>query len=62
MNPLTKRVEGYTITTAQLGFPVDEFLGTNGCPHGDLFWVVVAGPAIIRTLMSARRPTSRPAT
>jgi hypothetical protein len=54
LNPLTKRIEGFAITTAQLCFPVDEFLGTNGCPHGDMCWVVVAGPAIVRTLMASQ--------
>jgi hypothetical protein len=54
INPLTKRVDGYTITTAQRGFPIDEFLPDTGVPNGDLFWVVIAGRAIIRTLMSGQ--------
>lgn len=54
LNPLTKRAEGYTITTAQRGWPVDEFLPDTGVPNGDLFWVVVEGPAIVRTLMASQ--------
>lgn len=54
LNALTKRAEGYSITTAQRAFPVDEFLPDTGVPHGDLFWVVIAGRAIIATLMSGQ--------
>lgn len=54
INPLTKRVDGYTITTAQRGFPVDEFLPDAGVPNGDLFWVVISGRAVLRTMMSGQ--------
>ena len=54
VNPLTNRVEGYSIVRGAKAFAVDEFLPDSGVPHGDLFWVVVAGRAIIRTLMSGQ--------
>lgn len=52
MNPRTFEVSGYEITTAQKCYPSDEFLGSNGVPHGDVFWIVVSGPAIIKTMMT----------
>ena len=54
LNPQTNRITGYAVTLAQEAFPLDEFLGTNGVPHGDLCWVVVSGPAIVRTLMTGQ--------
>lgn len=43
------RVTGYAATLASYAVPVDEFLPATGVPNGDLFWVVVAGPATILT-------------
>ncbi len=38
------RVDGYVCTTAQRGYPVDEWL-PNGVVNNDLFWLVVDGPS-----------------
>lgn len=46
---LIGRVDGYTTTDGQEGFPVDEYLPAAGVPNGDLFYVVVAGPATVTT-------------
>lgn len=43
------RVLGYVTNTGQVGYPVDEFLPASGVPHGDLFWIVVEGPAMTLT-------------
>lgn len=39
------QVDGYTATTAERGYPVDEFLPTAGVPDQAYFWIVVDGPA-----------------
>lgn len=44
-----KRVIGYTNTVGQAGWPVDELLPAAGVPPGDLFYVVVSGPAAVLT-------------
>ncbi len=54
LNPQTNRVTGYTITQAQEGYATDEFLPATGVPNGDLFWIVVSGSAVIRTLMTGQ--------
>ncbi len=36
-------------TTAAHSFPADEFLPTAGVPNGDLFWVVVSGPCLMKS-------------
>jgi hypothetical protein len=36
-------------TTASHAFPADEFLPTAGVPNGDLFYVVVAGPCLVKS-------------
>jgi hypothetical protein len=41
------RVSGYVVNTGQKGYPVDEFLPSTGVPNGDLFWIVVQGPATV---------------
>lgn len=38
-------VTGYTTTTAQRGYLIDEYLPTAGVAANDVFWVVVEGPA-----------------
>lgn len=45
-----KRVDGYTTTTAaEAAGVVDEWLPTAGVPDGDLFWLVVDGPSLVRS-------------
>ncbi len=46
---LLGRVDGYATTTAQEGFPVDEWLPATGVVNGDLFYIVIAGPATCLT-------------
>ena len=45
-----RRVDGYVTTSAgdRLGV-VDEYLPAAGVPNGDLFWCVIAGPALVLT-------------
>lgn len=43
------QVDGYVTTTAQEGFPVDEFLPAAGVAVNDLFYIVVAGPSKVLT-------------
>lgn len=43
------RVIGAVTNTGQVGYPVDEFLPAAGVPHGDLFWIVIEGPAMVLT-------------
>lgn len=47
--PMTGRVDGYTYIDGDEGYPVDEYLPAAGVPNGDLFWVVVEGPALCLT-------------
>jgi len=47
-----RRVDGYTTTTAEEGYPVDEYLGTAGVPANDLFWIIVGGPAVVLSSLS----------
>lgn len=54
LNVNTYNVTGYTITTAQKGYPTDEFLPAAGVPANDIFWIVIRGPAIVKTLMSGQ--------
>lgn len=54
INPRTFEITGYSITTAQKCYPLDEFLPSGGVPHGDVCWVVVSGPAIIKTMMTGQ--------
>lgn len=42
-------VDGYVTTTAQRGFPVDEFLPAAGAPSLSYFYIVVKGPAMVLT-------------
>ncbi|HUR52948.1 MAG TPA: hypothetical protein VMZ71_02370, partial [Gemmataceae bacterium] len=47
------RVTGRATTLFQLDtYPVDEFLPATGVPTGDLFWIVVGGPAKVLTPMT----------
>ena len=38
-------VTGYTTTTAQRGYLIDEFLPATGVANNDVFWIVIEGPA-----------------
>lgn len=44
-----RRVDGYARTTAAHGYPIDEFLPSAGVADGDLFYIVVKGPATVLT-------------
>lgn len=44
---------GYVNTTAGEGFPIDEYLPSAGVPNGDLFWIVIDGPAVVTTAVEA---------
>jgi len=47
------RVIGYSNATAGEGYPVDEYLSsTTGCPNNDMCWIVIDGPAVIKTTMA----------
>lgn len=48
-SPMVGRVDGYAYTTADEGYPVDEYLPSTGVPNGDLFWIVIEGPALVLT-------------
>lgn len=43
------QVKGYTATTAERGYPIDEFLPSTGVPDQSYFWIVVDGPATVLT-------------
>jgi hypothetical protein len=43
------RAIGYTTVDGGRGFPIDEFLPAAGVVNWDLFWVVLAGPAMVLT-------------
>lgn len=44
-----KRVDSITRTTAQeVAGIVDEHVGTGGVPNGDLFWLCVKGPSLVK--------------
>lgn len=49
INPTTHRITGYTRTSGQECYPLDEFLPATGVPNGDLCWIVVSGPAVVLT-------------
>jgi len=43
------QVTGLVASAADKGFPVDEFLGTNGCLVNDMCYVVIDGLATVKT-------------
>jgi hypothetical protein len=48
------QVDGYADTTAESpAWPVDEWLPAAGVPVGDLFYIVVDGPAMVLTALEA---------
>lgn len=42
-------VDGYTRVEGEQGFPIDEYLPAAGVASYDIFWVVVEGPATVKT-------------
>lgn len=46
------RVSGYQNANFNEAYPVDEFLPAAGVRDNDLFWIVIGGPAIVKTPMS----------
>jgi hypothetical protein len=44
-----RRVDGYTTAVASHGFPADELLPPQGVAPNDLFYIVVGGPAVVRS-------------
>ncbi len=46
-------VAGYSTVTAEKSAIVDEFLPAIGVPNGDLFYVVVQGPTLVKTSSQA---------
>lgn len=53
-----RRVDGYATGQAAApgndkGWPVDEFLPSGGVVNGDLFYIVVQGPAMTKTALDA---------
>jgi hypothetical protein len=59
------QVDGYVNTTPTAnvndlnskGVPIDEFLPTAGAQNNDLFWVVIQGPASIKTDLATLSPS-----
>ena len=47
------RVDGYTATTGERGYPLDEYLPAAGVPVNDCAWIVVDGPAVCITDIAA---------
>ena len=48
------RVDGYSTTTAQeVAGVVDDQLPTSGVANNDLFWLMIKGPALIKTPLAA---------
>lgn len=63
LNALTRVLDSATVlpgtnadtiarTTAAHSFPADEFLPAAGVQNGDLFWVVISGPCLVKTANS----------
>lgn len=46
------RVTGYQNSNFGEAYPVDEFLPASGVPDNDLFWIVIGGPALVKTPMT----------
>lgn len=46
------RITGRTTVLFGEAYPLDEFLPAAGVPHGDLCWIVIAGPALCLTPMT----------
>jgi hypothetical protein len=46
------RVTGRTVTLFGEAYPIDEFVPATGVPNGDLFYIVIGGPALCLTPMA----------
>lgn len=44
-----RRVDGYATITSDRCFPVDELLPAAGVPNNDLFYIIMGGPALVKT-------------
>lgn len=45
-------VDGYTTTTGERGYALDEFIASTGLVVNDVGWVVVEGPAVVVTALA----------
>lgn len=45
-------VDGYADVINEQSFPVDEFLPAAGVAVNDLFWIVIEGPALVKTSLA----------
>ncbi len=45
-------VDGYTTTTGERGYPLDEWLPSAGLLVNDVGWIVVEGPAVVVTALA----------
>lgn len=45
-------VDGYTTTTGERGYPLDEWLPAAGLLVNDVGWIVVEGPAVVVTALA----------
>lgn len=54
------RVQGYTASVNDKGFPIDEYLPAAGVQPNDLFYVVTEGPAAVLTDPIGGAPTNVP--
>jgi hypothetical protein len=46
-------VTGYCTTVGEESYPADEYLPSTGVADGDLFYIVVEGPALVKTDLAA---------
>lgn len=49
LDALGQTITGRVVNDSQHGYPIDEFLPPGGVRHGDVCYVVVEGPAMMRT-------------
>lgn len=45
-------VDGYADVINERSFPVDEYLAAAGVPDDDLFYIVIEGPAVVKTSLA----------
>ena len=45
-------IDGYTTTTGERGYPLDEWLPAAGLAVNDVSWIVVEGPSIVITALA----------
>lgn len=46
------QIDGYARTTAARGYPIDEYLPAAGVAVNDLCYIVVKGPAVVKTSLA----------